>query len=77
MSAVNSNSVDILNAADLTHPNFRWCILLLNLNTFYLYFSLKEHYYDGESGTGYLAWRVKTIQRGLAKDRHASFEGTL
>lgn len=33
-----------------------------------------EHYYDGESGTGYLAWRVKTIQRGLAKDRRASFE---
>ncbi|XP_058627987.1 uncharacterized protein LOC131538126 isoform X2 [Onychostoma macrolepis] len=34
-----------------------------------------EHYYDGESGTGYLAWRVKTIQRGLAKERRASFEG--
>ncbi|XP_057192816.1 uncharacterized protein LOC130556120 [Triplophysa rosa] len=32
-----------------------------------------EHYYDGESGTGYLAWRIKTIQRGLAKDRRASF----
>ncbi len=39
-------------------------------------FFSKEHYYDGESGTGYLAWRVKTIQRGLAKDRRASFEGT-
>lgn len=36
-----------------------------------------EHYYDGESGTGYLAWRVKTIQRGLAKDRRASFEAVL
>ncbi|XP_052421432.1 uncharacterized protein LOC127964927 isoform X1 [Carassius gibelio] len=35
-----------------------------------------EHYYDGESGTGYLAWRIKTIQRGLAKERRASFEGT-
>ncbi|KAI2646880.1 N-acetyldiaminopimelate deacetylase [Labeo rohita] len=34
-----------------------------------------EHYYDGESGTGYLAWRIKTIQRGLAKERRASFEG--
>ncbi|XP_029011790.1 uncharacterized protein LOC114858567 [Betta splendens] len=22
-----------------------------------------EHFYDGESGTGYLAWRLKTIQR--------------
>lgn len=32
-----------------------------------------EHYYDGESGTGYLAWRIKTIQRGLAKERRASF----
>nr|XP_055035025.1 uncharacterized protein LOC129422902 [Misgurnus anguillicaudatus]XP_055035026.1 uncharacterized protein LOC129422902 [Misgurnus anguillicaudatus] len=34
-----------------------------------------EHYYDGESGTGYLAWRIKTIQRGLAKERRTSFEG--
>ncbi|XP_067257291.1 uncharacterized protein [Chanodichthys erythropterus] len=34
-----------------------------------------EHYYDSESGTGYLAWRIKTIQRGLAKERRASFEG--
>ncbi|XP_051512255.1 uncharacterized protein LOC127416755 [Myxocyprinus asiaticus] len=34
-----------------------------------------EHYYDCESGTGYLAWRIKTIQRGLAKERRASFEG--
>ncbi|XP_056128018.1 uncharacterized protein LOC130105842 [Rhinichthys klamathensis goyatoka] len=34
-----------------------------------------EHYYDGESGTGYLAWRIKTIQRGLAKERRASFDG--
>ncbi|XP_041919962.1 uncharacterized protein LOC121684098 [Alosa sapidissima] len=32
-----------------------------------------EHYYDGESGSGYLAWRIKTIQRGSAKDRRASF----
>ncbi len=29
-----------------------------------------------KAGTGYLAWRVKTIQRGLAKERRASFEGT-
>ncbi|XP_026027933.1 uncharacterized protein LOC113024804 [Astatotilapia calliptera] len=28
-----------------------------------------EHYYDGESGTGYLAWRIKTIQRCTAKER--------
>ncbi|XP_048865910.1 uncharacterized protein LOC125739637 isoform X1 [Brienomyrus brachyistius] len=34
-----------------------------------------EHYYDGESGTGYLAWRIKTIQRCSAKDRRLSFGG--
>ncbi|CAI5640455.1 unnamed protein product [Oreochromis niloticus] len=32
----------------------------------------KEHYYDGESGTGYLAWRIKTIQRCTAKGRRLS-----
>ncbi|KAL3972941.1 fibroblast growth factor [Sarotherodon galilaeus] len=31
-----------------------------------------EHYYDGESGTGYLAWRIKTIQRCTAKERRLS-----
>ncbi|XP_048854319.1 uncharacterized protein LOC125722176 isoform X2 [Brienomyrus brachyistius] len=34
-----------------------------------------EHYYDGESGTGYLAWRIKTIQRCSTKDRRLSFGG--
>ncbi|KAL3987727.1 hypothetical protein ACER0C_014842 [Sarotherodon galilaeus] len=29
----------------------------------------KEHYYDVEGGTGYLAWRIKTIQRCTAKER--------
>ncbi|KAI3377531.1 hypothetical protein L3Q82_008696 [Scortum barcoo] len=33
-----------------------------------------EHYYDGESGTGYLAWRIKTIQSCTTKDRRSSFE---
>ncbi|KAG7467897.1 hypothetical protein MATL_G00137160 [Megalops atlanticus] len=33
----------------------------------------QEHYYDGESGTGYLAWRIKTIQRSTAKARRALF----
>lgn len=32
-----------------------------------------EHYYDGQSGTGYLAWRIKTIQRCTAKDRRSAF----
>ncbi|XP_028292933.1 uncharacterized protein LOC114455736 [Gouania willdenowi] len=39
-----------------------------------------DHYYDGESGTGYLAWRIKTIQRSTARDRRSSYgassEGT-
>ncbi|XP_025759892.1 uncharacterized protein LOC102083163 isoform X2 [Oreochromis niloticus] len=34
-----------------------------------------EHYYDGESGTGYLAWRIKTIQRCTAKERRLSSGG--
>ncbi|KAL6463627.1 hypothetical protein MHYP_G00280180 [Metynnis hypsauchen] len=32
-----------------------------------------EHYYDGASGTGYLAWRIKTIQRSTARDRRSSY----
>ncbi|GAA6094030.1 uncharacterized protein LOC120466801, partial [Tachysurus ichikawai] len=40
-----------------------------------LEFYFCEHYYDSESGTGYLAWRIKTIERGLATERRASFEG--
>nr|XP_057906328.1 uncharacterized protein LOC131103799 isoform X1 [Doryrhamphus excisus] len=32
-----------------------------------------EHYYDGDSGTGYLAWRIKTIQRCSAKDKRSLF----
>ncbi|XP_070819470.1 uncharacterized protein [Chaetodon trifascialis] len=35
-----------------------------------------EHYYDGESGTGYLAWRIKTIQRSSARDRRSSSGAT-
>ncbi|XP_073719706.1 uncharacterized protein [Misgurnus anguillicaudatus] len=31
-----------------------------------------EHYYDPESGSGYLAWRLKTIQRKTAEERGAS-----
>ncbi|XP_030272773.1 uncharacterized protein LOC115581641 [Sparus aurata] len=34
-----------------------------------------EHYYDGESGTGYLAWRIKTIQRSTARDRRSTYDG--
>ncbi|XP_060938901.1 uncharacterized protein LOC133015666 [Limanda limanda] len=31
-----------------------------------------EHYYDPESGSGYLAWRLKTIQRKSAEERGVS-----
>nr|XP_033488737.1 uncharacterized protein LOC117260765 [Epinephelus lanceolatus] len=31
-----------------------------------------EHFYNPESGSGYLAWRLKTIQRKTAEDRGAS-----
>ncbi|CAM4532181.1 unnamed protein product [Leuciscus chuanchicus] len=31
-----------------------------------------EHYYNPESGLGYLAWRLKTIQRKTAEERGAS-----
>nr|XP_061834660.1 uncharacterized protein LOC133618377 [Nerophis lumbriciformis] len=32
-----------------------------------------EHFYDSNSGTGYLAWRITTIQRCSAKERRSSF----
>ncbi|GAA6094793.1 uncharacterized protein LOC113118512 [Tachysurus ichikawai] len=35
-----------------------------------------EHYYDPESGSGYLAWRLKTIQRKTAEERGASVSKT-
>ncbi|XP_042562130.1 uncharacterized protein LOC122131465 [Clupea harengus] len=31
-----------------------------------------EHYYDPESGSGYLAWRLKTIQRKSSEERGGS-----
>lgn len=45
------------------------------VSVFVILSSFNEHYYDGESGTGYFAWRFKTIQRGTAKDRRSSFGG--
>ncbi|XP_061841805.1 uncharacterized protein [Nerophis lumbriciformis] len=32
-----------------------------------------EHFYDSNSGTGYLSWRITTIQRCSAKERRSSF----
>ncbi|XP_076732114.1 uncharacterized protein LOC143413287 [Maylandia zebra] len=46
---------------------------LYSKNGYCLYMSLsKEHYYDGEGSTGYLAWRIKAIQRCTAKGRRLS-----
>lgn len=47
---------------------FEMLILLLNN----LFIITQEHYYDPESGSGYLAWRLKTIQRKTAEERGAS-----
>ncbi|KAK0134445.1 hypothetical protein N1851_029940 [Merluccius polli] len=30
---------------------------------------IKEHFYDSDSGTGYLAWRIKTIQKRASEDQ--------
>ncbi|KAF7229743.1 transcript variant X1 [Nothobranchius furzeri] len=32
-----------------------------------------EHFYDCDSGTGYLAWRIKTVQRSAARKRRSAF----
>lgn len=37
-----------------------------------MYLITQEHYYDPESGSGYLAWRLKTIQRKTAEEKGAS-----
>lgn len=37
-----------------------WLHAVFNSN---LVLILKEHFYDGENGSGYLAWRLKTVQR--------------
>ncbi|XP_059891439.1 uncharacterized protein LOC132445460 isoform X2 [Gadus macrocephalus] len=36
-----------------------------------------EHFYDGASGTGYLAWRLKTVQRKVTKRSENSPQGAL
>ncbi|KAK0148823.1 hypothetical protein N1851_010769 [Merluccius polli] len=36
-----------------------------------------EHFYDGESGSGYLAWRLKTIQRKSASSESRGSSGQL
>ena len=37
----------------------------------------QEHFYDGASGTGYLAWRLKTVQRKVTKRSENSPQGAL
>lgn len=33
---------------------------------------LQEHFYDPQSGSGYLAWRIKTVQRTAAHSHRSS-----
>lgn len=40
---------------------------IVSLHFFFLI--TQEHFYDPESGSGYLAWRLKTIQRKAAEER--------
>jgi len=61
----------MLNADDQTHNTGG---VFCSFFSFFFYLS-KEHFFDSENGTGYLAWRIKTIQRGRAKERRASFDG--
>lgn len=35
-------------------------------------FNQQEHFYDRQSGTGYLAWRLKTVQRNSASEKKTS-----
>lgn len=56
------------------HLNFKKN-LINGVSVFVILSPSKEHYYDGESGTGYLAWRIKTIQRSTARDRRSTYDG--
>ncbi|XP_021324022.1 uncharacterized protein isoform X1 [Danio rerio] len=41
----------------------RICLSILNTNMFVCFNYLKEHFYDPEKGTGFIAWRLKTLSR--------------
>ena len=42
-----------------------------------IYMISQEHFYDGASGTGYLAWRLKAVQRKVTKRSENSPQGAL
>lgn len=48
--------------------------LLYNLFIYFLI--LQEHFYDPQSGSGYLAWRIKTVQRNTAAQSRRSSTST-
>lgn len=35
--------------------------------TTHLFFSFQEHFYDAASSTGYISWRLKTVQRKIRR----------
>ena len=35
------------------------------MTTHFIYFSFQEHFYDSASSTGYISWRLKTVQRKI------------
>lgn len=37
---------------------------------------LQEHYYDADGGSGYLAWRIKTVQRNTAVQSRRCYPST-
>jgi len=34
---------------------------------FFFFFSFQEHFYDAASSTGYISWRLKTVQRKIRR----------
>ena len=41
-----------------------------------MFLILQEHFYDPQSGSGYLAWRIKTVQRNTAAQSRRSSTST-
>jgi len=40
------------------------------------FWTLQEHYYDADGGSGYLAWRIKTVQRNTAVQSRRCYTST-
>lgn len=43
-----------------------WDFLWAEYNAFH-FFSFQEHFYDAASSTGYISWRLKTVQRKIRR----------